>query len=90
MITSPNLPVHICKEAQADEVYDKHAGTELLGVSTCVMFVFVHIALIGSFSNDDGDENVKKKKKSIVLITKTTTLHVCYTFWYISLPSLHD
>ena len=33
MITSPNLPVHICKEIQADEVYNKHAGTELLGVS---------------------------------------------------------
>ena len=53
MITSPNLPMHICKEAQADEVYDKHAGTELLGVSTRIMFVFVHVALIGSFSNDE-------------------------------------
>ena len=44
---------------------------------------------IGSFSNYNGDgtENVKK---AIGLISKTTTLHVQDTFWYISLPSLHD
>ena len=46
MIISPNLPVHICKETQADQVYDKHAGTELLGVSTCIVFAFVQVALI--------------------------------------------
>ena len=43
--------------------------------------------IIGSFSKDDGDKNVKEV---VGLITKTTTLHVHYTFWYISLPSLHD
>lgn len=32
VMTSPNLPVHICKEPQADQVYEKHAGTELLGI----------------------------------------------------------
>ena len=32
VVASPNLPVHICSEERADEVYDKHAGTELLGV----------------------------------------------------------
>ena len=32
-------------------------------------------------------ENVKK---AIGLITKTTTLHVHYIFWYISLPLMHD
>ena len=33
----------------------------------------------------------RQKKKAIGLITKTTTLHcVHYTFWYISLHSLHD
>lgn len=32
VIASPNLPVHICSEERAVEVYDKHAGTELLGV----------------------------------------------------------
>ena len=43
--------------------------------------------LIGCLiSNDDGNgnENVKKATSSI---TKTITLHVHYTFWYISLPS---
>ena len=29
-------------------------------------------------------------KKTIVLISKTTTLHVHHTFLYISLTSLHD
>ena len=44
-----------------------------------------------SFKNGDGNENVKKKKKKTIgLTTKTTTLHVHYTFWYISLPSLYD
>ena len=33
VLASPNLPVHICKEPQADQVYEKHAGSELLGVS---------------------------------------------------------
>ena len=32
VVASPNLPVHICSEERADEVYSKHAGTELLGV----------------------------------------------------------
>ena len=45
--------------------------------------------LIGSFSNDDGDGN-ENGKKTIGLISKTTTLHVHHTFLYISLPSLHD
>ena len=44
---------------------------------------------IGSFSNDDDDGN-ENIKKATGLITKTSTLHVHYTFWYISLPSLHD
>ena len=44
---------------------------------------------IGSFSNDDGDGN-KNVVKAKGLMSKTTTLHVHYTFSYISLPSLHD
>ena len=49
----------------------------------------VALRTVGSFGNDDidGSENVKKATD---LITKTTTLHVHYTFRYISLPSLHD
>ena len=42
---------------------------------------------LGSFSNGDGNENVKK---AIGLITKTTSLLVHYTFWYISLLSQHN
>ena len=42
---------------------------------------------VGSFSNGDGDENIKK---AIRLLSKTTSLHVRHTFLYISLPLLHD
>ena len=43
--------------------------------------------LIGSFSNDDGNQDVKK---AIGLLRKTTSLNVHHAFLYISLPSLHD
>ena len=41
--------------------------------------------LVSITCNDDGDGNESVNKG-----TKTTVLHVHYTFWYISLPSLHD
>jgi len=41
-------------------------------------------------SNDaDGNKNVKKKK-TLGLISKTTTLHVHHAFLCISLPALYD
>ena len=43
--------------------------------------------LIGSFSNDDGNQDVKK---AIGLLRKTTSLNVHHAFLYISLPTLHD
>ena len=42
---------------------------------------------IGSFNNDGGDSN-ENGKKTIGLISKTTTLHVHHAFLYISLPSI--
>ena len=45
--------------------------------------------ILGSFSNDDDDGN-ENFKKAIGLRTKTRALYVPHTFWYISLPSLHD
>ena len=47
------------------------------------------LLILGSFSNDDddGSENVKK---TIGLLSKTTTLHVHHAFLYISLPPLQD
>ena len=47
------------------------------------------LALLGSFSNDDGDGK-EDVKKAIGLLRKTTTLHVHHAFLYISLPSLLD
>ena len=44
---------------------------------------------MGSFSDEDGDGN-ENFKEVIGLLRKATTLHVWHTFWYISLPSLHD
>ena len=43
----------------------------------------------GSFINCNGNENIKICGNRLH-ITKTTTLLVHHTFWYISLPSLHD
>ena len=45
--------------------------------------------LIGTLRSDDGDAN-GNARKAIVLISKTTILHVHHAFLYISLPSLHD
>ena len=49
----------------------------------------VLLALLGSFSNDDGDGK-EDVKKAMGLLRKTTTLHVHHAFLYISLPSLHE
>ena len=46
-------------------------------------------ALLGNFSNDDGDGN-EDVKKAVGFLRKTTTLHVHHAFLYISLSSLHD
>ena len=45
--------------------------------------------VLGSFSNDEGDGN-GNGKNAVGLISKTTTLHVHYTFFADYLPSLHD
>ena len=52
-----------------------------------LMYAFVKRS--GSFRKDDGDGN-ESGKKTIGLISKTTTLHMYHTFLYISLPLLHD
>ena len=53
-----------------------------------VMTVVLLIMIIGTLRNYDcdGNENVKK---TIGLISKTTTLHVHHDFLYISLSFLH-
>ena len=58
-------------------------------VTLCSRQQCSRILWIGTLrSNDaDGNENVKK---TIRLISKTTTLQVHHTFWYISFPFLHD
>ena len=47
------------------------------------------MAIIGTVRSNDADDN-KNVKKTIGLISKTTTLHVHHTFLYISFPFLHD
>ena len=46
-------------------------------------------AIIGTLRSNDVDDN-KNVKKTIGLISKTTTLHVHHTFLHISFPFLHD
>ena len=57
------------------------------GTSTRARKLSVREMSVGSFSNDNGNENVKK---AIGLLTKTTSLHVHHAFLYISLPLQHD
>ena len=44
---------------------------------------------MGSFSNDDGGGN-ENVKKTIGLLSKTSSLHLDHAFWCISLPLLRD
>ena len=53
-----------------------------------VMTVVLLIMIIGTLRNYDGDGN-ENVKKTIGLISKTTTLHVHHDFLYISLSFLH-
>ena len=53
-----------------------------------VMTVVLLIMIIGTLRNYDGDGN-ENVKKTIGLISKTTTLHVHHAFLYISLSFLH-
>ena len=45
--------------------------------------------ILGTLRSNDADDN-EKVKKTIGLISKTTTSHVHHTFLYISFPFLHD
>ena len=45
--------------------------------------------IVGFLGCNDADDN-ENVKKAIGLISKTTTLHVHYTFLYIPFPFLHD
>ena len=45
--------------------------------------------LLGTLRSNDPDDN-ENVKKTIGLISKTTTSHVHHTFLYISFPFLHD
>ena len=47
------------------------------------------MVLIGTLRSNDADGN-EKVKKTIGLISKTTTSHVHHTSLYISFPFLHD
>ena len=60
----------------------KHSNNMII-ITTDSSLVTMHITTIGTLrSNDaDGEENVKKKKKPIGFISKTTALHVHHTFF---------
>ena len=57
------------------------------GTSTHVLKLSVREMSVESFSNGNGNENVKK---AIGLWSKTTSLHMHHPFLYISLPLLRD
>ena len=47
------------------------------------------VRALGTFRSNDADDN-ENVKKTIGLISKTTTSHVHHTFLYISFPFLHN
>ena len=53
------------------------------------MRTMVMMMTIGTLRSNDADDN-ENVKKTIGLISKTTTSHVHHTFLYISFPFLHD
>ena len=57
-----------------------------LGMNLCRV---VYGALLRTLRSKDADDN-ENVKKTIGLISKTTTSHVHHTFLYISFPFLHD
>ena len=61
----------------------------LINVIIIIIIIIVIVIIIREFSNDDGDGN-GNVKKTIGLMSKTTTLHVHHAFLYIFLPLLHD
>jgi len=50
---------------------------------------FAKLMSVGSFSDGDGDGN-ENVKKAIVLLSKTTSLHVDHAFFTFFLPLPHD
>ena len=44
---------------------------------------------LGTLRSNDADGN-EKVKKTMALIRKTTTLHMCHTILFMSFPFLHD
>ena len=63
--------------------------TSAVSLDLTKAFDTVSHATLGSLINDD-DAVTRTANKTIDLLSKTTTLHVQNTFFYISLPSLHD
>ena len=55
----------------------------------CFYPSFVVYLTIGTLRSNDADDN-ENVKKTIGLISKTTTSHVQHTFLYISFPFSHD
>ena len=49
----------------------------------------LHVFSLGTLRSNDADDN-ENVKKTIGLISTTTTSHVHHTFLYISVPFLHD
>ena len=54
----------------------------LINVIIIIIIIIVIVIIIRQFSNDDGDGN-GNVKKTIGLMSKTTTLHVHHAFLYI-------
>ena len=69
------------------EIYSVDSVTHLWNNETkCLIRLLLEK---GNYSNEDSDGN-ENVIKATALLDKKTNLHVHHTFWYNSLPSLHD
>ena len=66
-----------------------HVSVIVIVIIIIIVAVVVVLAIIGTFRSNDADDN-ENVKKTIGLISKTTTSHVQHTFLFISFPFLHD
>ena len=76
--------------AKTKKCRKKTSDLDLVLVHTRENSPFAKLMSVGSFSNDDGDGNGNENvKKAIVLLSKTTSLHVHHAFLYIVWPLPH-
>ena len=83
-------PLRGGKHVLSLEIFWMNKTINEVGFRTTWRIIQISVPVLGTLRSNDADGNEKAKKKTIALISKTTTSHVHHTFLYISFPFLHD